>query len=212
MVCTHRSGLRRRCGRVHDPHRDGDRLPARPPRRPRRSDRGAAGGMTGGKGEEETREGYRPPPRASINRSDSRLTKILAWLCSPQPSGVTSRYSRSGPPPCPSPRRARKDARMLGSVPRSKRRRVKSAWSSSGPLPPWRLLPPPPAVPFRSSPRSCAGRQPSSRGRCSRRTRRRRSPPVRFGSMPRSSNHSAIFSSSKYAAIWRSVVPCTGIP
>jgi hypothetical protein len=43
--------------------------------------------------------GYRPPPRVAINRSDSRLTKILAWNCSPQPSGVTLRYSWSGPPP-----------------------------------------------------------------------------------------------------------------
>ena len=35
----------------------------------------------------------RPPPRVSTSRSASRLTKIGAWNCSPQPSGVTSRYS-----------------------------------------------------------------------------------------------------------------------
>jgi hypothetical protein len=37
---------------------------------------------------EETPTPYRPPPLASINRSDSRLTKILAWYCSPQPRGA----------------------------------------------------------------------------------------------------------------------------
>jgi hypothetical protein len=77
---------------------------------------------------------HRPPPRASISRSDSRLTKILAWNCSPQPRAVTPRYSRSGPPPCPSSRRARRDARTFGSAPRSSSKRVNRAWSGC-PLP-----------------------------------------------------------------------------
>ena len=33
---------------------------------------------------------YRPPPLASINRSDSRLTKILAWYCSPPIDALNS--------------------------------------------------------------------------------------------------------------------------
>jgi len=60
---------------------------------------------------------YIPPPCSLISYSDSALTKILAWYRSPQASGVTSRYSRTGPPPCPCSRPARREARTFGSAP-----------------------------------------------------------------------------------------------
>ena len=66
--------------------------------------------------------------------------------CSPQPSGVTSRYSRSGPLPCPCSSRARMDARTFGSAPRSSSGEVSPAVSRRRPTRPAHAHSGPPVV------------------------------------------------------------------
>src|SRR5664279_433993 len=77
---------------------------------------------------------YGCPPRSAIRRIAAVFTSFLKWNCSPQPIGVTLRYSCIPSIPYPGWSCLRSDARAFGFAPWSSNRRVNGA---SGTCPRW---------------------------------------------------------------------------